>query len=409
MKVLFASYDGLTDPLGQSQILPYLSGLSAKGASIHIVSFEKTERFEKYKSLIDEIVKTNNLKWTPLPYTKRPPVLSTIFDLLHLRNKVKEIVVNEKIEIIHCRSYLAALIGNWAKNKWGAKFIFDMRGFWADERVEGKIWNLKNPVYGFIYSFFKKKEKEFFINCNQIISLTEAGKKEILTWNLNIVEQKITVIPCCVDIDFFDPNKIEKNNRQQIRTELKIDINDSVFIYTGGIGTWYCLDEMMQFFKTYQAVNATSKFVIITTENPALIFSCANRNGVDESLIRVTESARSKMPQYLAAADLALFFILPSYSKTASSPTKQGEMMAMQLPIICNDNVGDTGWVIRQYKAGWVVNNFSANEFQKTTNEIIAHPIAASVDIRKGAEEFYGLKNGIENYWKIYTQLTTKN
>ena len=405
MNVLFTSYDGLTDPLGQSQILPYLSGLSKKGATVHIISFEKPERFEKYKSLIDEIVEVNNLKWTPMLYTKRPPVLSTVYDLWRLRNMMAKIIKAENIQLIHSRTLITTVVCLWAKRIFNLRLLFDMRGFWADERIEGKIWNLQNPLFKAIYKYFKKKEATCLQEAEHIVSLTNAGKKEILKWNLKIDESKISVIPCCVDVDFFDPNKIEKKNRQQIRTELNISMSDTVFIYTGGVGTWYCLDEMMQFFKTYHAQNPTSKFAIITTENPAVIFSCAQRNGVDESLIRVTESSRSKMPQYLAAADLALFFILPSYSKTASSPTKQGEMMAMQLPIICNDNVGDTGFVIRKYKAGWVVKDFSINEFQKTAKEIIANPIFASVDIRKGAEEFYGLKNGIEAYWQIYKSI----
>ena len=29
-KVVFLSYDGITDPLGQSQIFPYLFGISSK-------------------------------------------------------------------------------------------------------------------------------------------------------------------------------------------------------------------------------------------------------------------------------------------------------------------------------------------------------------------------------------------
>jgi hypothetical protein len=42
-----------------------------------------------------------------------------------------------------------------------------MRGFWADERVEGKIWNVKNPVYRKAYQFFKQKEKEFLTGAMQ--------------------------------------------------------------------------------------------------------------------------------------------------------------------------------------------------------------------------------------------------
>ena len=45
--VLYISYDGMTDPLGQSQVLPYLSGLSKEGYSFHLISFETALNLEK--------------------------------------------------------------------------------------------------------------------------------------------------------------------------------------------------------------------------------------------------------------------------------------------------------------------------------------------------------------------------
>ena len=48
----YISYDGLLDPLGNSQILPYLEGLSDEGFKFVVLSFEKTDRKEK---LIDEL------------------------------------------------------------------------------------------------------------------------------------------------------------------------------------------------------------------------------------------------------------------------------------------------------------------------------------------------------------------
>ena len=44
IKVLYISYDGMTDPLGQSQVLPYLEGLAKKNYAITLISFEKEER-----------------------------------------------------------------------------------------------------------------------------------------------------------------------------------------------------------------------------------------------------------------------------------------------------------------------------------------------------------------------------
>ena len=44
-RVLFISYDGMTDPLGQSQVLPYLTHLVRLNYEIHILSTEKSENF----------------------------------------------------------------------------------------------------------------------------------------------------------------------------------------------------------------------------------------------------------------------------------------------------------------------------------------------------------------------------
>ena len=41
INTLFLSYDGMTDSLGQSQVLPYLVGLSKHNYHITIISFEK--------------------------------------------------------------------------------------------------------------------------------------------------------------------------------------------------------------------------------------------------------------------------------------------------------------------------------------------------------------------------------
>ena len=154
---LYLTYDGLTDPLGQSQILPYLLGLEGKGIAFHIISFEKKDKFQQHEESIRELIGGKNIHWLPFVYHKSPPVFSTLIDLRILLDASKAVVKRENIQIVHCRSYITALIGLWLKRKYGIKFIFDMRGFWADERVEGNIWNLKNPAYKIIYHFFKIK------------------------------------------------------------------------------------------------------------------------------------------------------------------------------------------------------------------------------------------------------------
>ena len=50
-KILFIMYDGLTDPLGQSQVLSYIKYLS-KDYSFDIIGYEKSEIYESQKIYI---------------------------------------------------------------------------------------------------------------------------------------------------------------------------------------------------------------------------------------------------------------------------------------------------------------------------------------------------------------------
>ena len=68
--ILYLSYDGMTDPLGQSQVLPYLVGLSKKGFQFTLISFEKPDRYFQEKSKIEALCIEHNIDWRPLLYTK---------------------------------------------------------------------------------------------------------------------------------------------------------------------------------------------------------------------------------------------------------------------------------------------------------------------------------------------------
>ena len=140
---LFISYDGLTDPLGQSQILPYIAGLSKAGFKMTILSCEKEVRFEEKKAQIQNICNANNIEWVPLLFHTWPPILAKYYDLFHLKRTARNLYLKNHYDIIHCRSYLSAEIGRELKQKFGARYLFDMRGFWVDERVDGGMWNTK--------------------------------------------------------------------------------------------------------------------------------------------------------------------------------------------------------------------------------------------------------------------------
>jgi len=407
LKVLYISYDGMTDPLGQSQVIPYLKGLSAMGHHISILSCEKKLRFEQEGVEIKNLLLQNNIQWFPIFYTPSPPVLSTLKDVWNLKKKSREICVQEAIEIVHCRSYISALIGQGLKNELNLRFVFDMRGFWADERVDGNIWNLKNPIFSMIYNYFKRKEKEFLKNADAVISLTNNAKVEIHSWK-GFQQVPITVIPCCADLEFFSYRNVNQQEVKQLRTALGLKQDDFVISYLGSLGTWYMLNEMLDFFKVLQANKPQSKFLFITADEPELVQRAAVLKEINANDIIVKRAKRNEVPIYCSLSSISLFFILPKYSKKASSPTKMGELMSLGIPIICNGNVGDVAEILNDGGVGAVINNFTPSDYLKAVRLIPSLLEKPPEQNHQVAQKYYSLKEGVIKYNKVYQTIAIR-
>ncbi len=408
MHCLYLSYDGMTDQLGQSQVIPYLNGLREKGYEFTILSFEKKDAFNKNSETIKDLLEKSKINWIPLTYSKSPPIFSTIYDYCCMVNTALKFCKAQKVDLIHCRSYISALAGLHIKKKIDIKYIFDMRGFWADERVDGKIWNLKNPVYATIYHYFKRKEKILLSNADQIISLTVKAREIIEGWKVKNLPP-ITVIPCCADTHHFDPKLIEPHKLASLRLHLGISENNLTIGYLGAIGTWYMLDEMLDFFKVLFQSNSNARFLFVSNESPTVILEAVLKKGIPSDSIIITSAKRAEVPLYISLMNLSIFFIKPAFSKKASSPTKMAELLSMGVPIICNSGIGDDDIVVEATGVGLLCHEMNIDNYIAIIPQINDLLLKNKSDLRKVAIENYSLEIGIQRYEKVYKYLTKKH
>ena len=406
MNVLYLSYDGLTDGLGRSQVLPYIFGLIQLGHEFTIVSFEKEAPFERDGANIQKLLDAAGIKWKPLKYTASPPILSTIYDVYQLRKAVELLHHDTPFDIIHCRSYITSLVGLQIKQKHGVKFVFDMRAFYADERVDGGLWSLKNPIFKTVYNYFKRKELEFLSYADHTISLTAKGRDIIHSWK-NIQHQPvpIEVIPCCADLDHFHPNQVNQAQKADLTAKFGISKSDFIITYLGSIGTWYMLDEMLDFFKVLMQKRPNSKFLFITTDNPNTILPKVKSKGIPSDKIIISPAKREEVPTFLSLANAAIFFIQPVFSKSGSSPTKHGEMLGMGLPVIANSGVGDVDKIIEETKSGILVREFTNEAYEKAVDqidELLKIPVPT---LQAAAQKYYSLEEGVKRYNSVYERV----
>ncbi|ALO15468.1 PEP-CTERM/exosortase A-associated glycosyltransferase, family [Salinivirga cyanobacteriivorans] len=395
----------MTDPLGQSQVLPYLGGLSKKGHKITLLSFEKPNRYAAQSKHIKAICDDFNIEWAPQSYTSTPPVLSSLKDFHKMKKLALKLHREKAFDVAHARGYLPAMAGQVLQSKYGVKLLFDMRGFWPDERAEGGIWNKKNPVFNLVYTYFKNKERSLFQTADAVVSLTQAGKNIIQQWPfLNLKADEVAVIPCCADFDHFSPENIDESKKASFREALALKY-DFVLSYLGSIGSWYMLSEMLDFFKVLLEFKPKAKMLFITPDEAEKIKSEAAHKNIDNQQIVCHGVARHDVPALLSLSDLSLFFIKPVFSKQASSPTKLAEILGMGIPAIANAGVGDVDLIYKQHFPDLLVHDFTESAYRQTLNTYFNGPAINQDQLVKVARQYFSLTDGIEKYHEIYSEL----
>lgn len=406
-RILYITFDGITDPLGRSQILPYLIGLSQRGHNIHILSQEKKDQLLVDKESILNTLEKNGITWDYITYKNKPPIIQPLIQ----RNKIKQIaldiVAKKNIEFTHCRSYMAAWVGLKVKEKTGLPFLFDMRGFWADERKEGGLWPYKNPLYRAVYHHVKRLEKRLLWHANHIVSLTHRGKEIIRGWNLSR-DFSISVIPCCADLKHFNPSLYSDEDRQRLRASYGLHQGDVVVGYVGSIGTWYMLDEMLDAFALWQKNVPNLKLFFLSRISLNKLQPKLKSRGIPIESVRVQSTSYDHVPKHIAIFDVGLFFILPAFSKAASSPVKQGEMLSMGLPVVCNAGVGDTDRVIEEIDRSLLVDGFDSRAYENVLHVLQNKTYRESMGplCQATAKRWFDVQQGIDSYHKIYTKIT---
>lgn len=404
LPALFITYDGLLDPLGGSQILPYLLDIAAHPRALHIVSFEKPERYAAGAASMQAHLANHGIGWSPLSFTRQGGKLGKLWDLARMYVTCIRLQQQFRFEVIHCRSYQAMQVGCLLRRLFGVKTIFDMRGLWVDERVDGGLWPQHRWVNRMAYRGYKRVERGLLCCASHVVALTDAVVPELRRLAPKMVAP-VTVIPCCADFDHFA--LVDDTGQQTVRAALGIPPKAFVMSYLGSLGTWYMLDEMLQCFAAAASARDDVFFLLITRdwrdEHEALL----RERGLGHlrERIVVRPASRDEVPSLLGASDVMLSFIKPAYSKMASSPTKLAEAFALGLPVISNAGVGDVDSITRDLDAGVVVNLDEKGVFQRIATDVESIRSKGGEGLRQRARARFGLEVAERSYRHVYEKL----
>lgn len=388
-RVLYISYDGMLEPLGQSQVLAYQERLADPG-KFHLLSFEKPDSDAQSRIEVARRMKESGIIWHPRRYHKSPSALATTYDILLGGAAGLWLMLRYRIDIVHARSYVAAVMALILKKLTGVYFVFDMRGFWADERVDGGLW----PRDGRLYCVSKWFERQFLLNADHVVSLTHAAVREMASFPYLVGRMPpVSVIPTCADLTRFRPQALVREG--------------FVLGYVGSAGTWYEFDATVSCFAELLQILPSARFLIINLNEHDYILERLKAGGVPLSSVELRTATHDQVASQMARMTAGVFFIKPLFSKQASAPTKLGEFLGCGIPCLSNRGVGDMAEILEGDEVGVAVNDFSANSISDGLLRLLALSETSDIVQRcvSAAYRHFSLEEGVKRYAEVYSSL----
>ncbi len=389
-RVLYVTYDGIADPLGKSQVLPYVRGLADRGYPMDLLSFEKPGKPLSFGDRLE-----SDVRWFALRYHQRPSVPATTFDVAQGLGATAALDMLAGARCVHVRSYVSAMMSlPWTRLR-GIPLIFDTRALYVDERIEAGAWRAEDRFY----RFAKGVERQLMRHSTVITVLTHAMQRFLREEyeHRDEIKAPIRVIPTCTDLELFRPD-----GPAHAATAAALG-GARTLLYQGSLSGRYRPDLMARFYLHWRrAKPGPSRLLVVSRQEPTAIAKTLREAGDGAEAELVHRSAdRDDIASLIRCATAGIFFYQPALSTYGTAPTKLGEMLACGLPVAGNA-VGDVARVLAE-GAGVLVADESDEAFAAAARALAAMEVDGIAEkARAVAKKWFSLEEGIAAYAKIY-------
>lgn len=391
---LYVSLTGMTEPLGQSQVLAYIEKMN-KSNNFYLVSFEKD--ISKIEKLKDRLIE-NNIQWYPLIYNNKYGIFSSFYQVLIAVLLTFKIAFNVRIDVLHARSMIPAIMLYPLSKIFRKPLVFDIRDFATDEKVDrGRI--KKNSL---LYKILINIEHHLYRYSHKIIALTKASK-DILVDKIEIDPSKIYIIPTCADKNVFF--KLDDDRINSKRLELGYKQTDVIYIHVGSVREWYLFEEELDYFRLCLEINKNSKLLVLNNYDHDYINIKFKEYGLDDpSVSKVLSVDFKEVNSFINIADYAIYFIIPSFSKKAAAPTKFAEFVRVDLPSITNCGVGDMDFYVSQFNVGVLVDPYNLSK-ERVLDSITKINLCRLGNYSLLFENYFSVEVAVKEYQRVYDEI----
>lgn len=395
MTVLYLSYDGLLEQLGQSQVFLYLRGLSREH-SIILLTYEKPSDWkdEGRRQAAQTRVREAGFRWVALTYHQRPAVIAKLYDLAVGFIVAAYLTMRYRVKLVHSRSYVATVIALGLQVVGGIPYIFDMRGFWFDARSEMGRWEKSSLSF----RCAKWLERQFIARASTVVALSRGAVDAMKSWpQLAGLPIRYEVVTVCADLDLFSP-------RRRARAP---EPGGFLLGYVGSAGPGYQFDRFLECFLELRRRRPRARIRVVNRRDHAYIRARLTEFKIDDASVELVSAEHHEVPERMADMDAGVFFFRADPSRVASVPTRMGEFLASGIPCLSNAGFGNAEEVLVGEGVGVVLRGFERVQVEKAVDALLALADAPGMREKcvKAAHKYFSLADGTAAYSRLYREL----
>jgi D-inositol-3-phosphate glycosyltransferase len=280
-------------------------------------------------------------------------------------------------DLIHSHYWLSGMLGIWAQETWKRPHVAMFHSLGAVKNHTG--------VGGPEPEIRIATENAVIKTCNRIFAPTQREKERLINF-YGASPDKIGVVPCGVDLEFFCTM-----DQDAARRQLGFNTDDTLALFVGRFDSMKGLDRLIEAMRYLKHRRHFRLIVVggdgIHTPEGQTLLGLARTFGVEDSIAFIGRIEQKDLPAYYNAADV---MVMPSHYESFGLVSL--EALACGIPVVATP-VGVMDTIIKEGQNGQLVGNGDAKLLAKAIDKVTSLSPALSVDAIRQTVQVFGWPN----------------
>lgn len=369
-----------------------MCALVRRGWRYSILSLEHNQgQTGEESSRVAAVLKEHGIEWTKAAY--RPGARNALGNIGRLASAASRLVRTREIRLLHARSYLGAAAARLVKLTSGVGYIFDIRGYWLDEKLD---YVPRRPPPGLLRAA-RVAERQLFSEAAAIVTLTRTAQNDIRSGLFGPMgmQRPVVCIPTCVDYGAFT-----------LDGRAMRDPSALVLGQVGSLNPAYRTEQSFQLAARVLGLAKHARFMCLTSDREEAL-RLARKYDLPADRIDIDSCSHEDVSRRLQQVDWGFLMLTENFRLRGAIPTKLPEFIATGVrPIHHGGNPDIREWIERT-GTGITVPELTGGDLDRAAHAICTCESTLSdlVHARETARSHFSLESGAERYSKLLSQL----